>query len=456
LARTQRWTWSLVLAALCFVATWTARAEPRRLTLENAVALARQNPLARAAFDRTRAAAAQLDEARAARFPHATLTAFIGPSPEIKCAENSPDCTRTEPHEIKLRFQGVYGGVNAEILQPVYTFGKIDSAIDAAAGNVEMNQALAAGAADDMGLEAARAYLGVDLARELGEMLDDGHEKLTEATKTLAERLESGESDVTVQDRLRLETFTAEVLARQSEARESEATARYGLQALVGDADADTLGAPLEPLSLTLDTAKSYVERAGQSRPELRAAVRGVTALESLRNFERARLFPDLGIILGGSWTRAGGVADPPSAFANDPFNHSTAYAALVLRWNLEPVAQVARLARANAELERGRDLLAAARRQGDFTVLQAYTRATEAHARLDAAAAGEKSARGWVASVMQADAIGTITAKDMADAYLAYFTLHSRLLQSTYDFDLALFALRRAIGESLTLPPKR
>jgi outer membrane protein TolC len=451
---TRAKTWSLVLGALGFAWAGTARAEPRRISLESAVARARQNPLARAAFDRTRAAAAQVDEARGARFPHATVTAFVGPSPEIHCVPGT-DCAETTPHEVRLRFEGVFGGINAEIVQPLYTFGKIDGAIDAASGNLELNQALATGAAADMGLEAARAYLGIDLARELGEMLDDGSEKLAAATTNIAERLERGEADVTVQDRLRLQTFTAEIAARRSEARESESTARYGLQALVGDPDADTLGAPLEALSLPLDQAKAYVERAAQARPEVRAAERGVTALEGLREVERARLFPDLGVVVGGSFTRAGGVDDPPSAFANDPFNHTTAYAALVLRWNVEPAAQIARLARANAELERGRDLLAAARRAGDFAVLQAYTRVSEAHVRLDAATAGEKSARGWVASVMQADAIGTVSSKDMADAYLAYFTLHSRVLQSTYDFDLALFALRRAIGESALLPPK-
>jgi hypothetical protein len=55
----------------------------------------------------------------------------------------------------------------------------------------------------------------------------------------------------------------------------------------------------------------------------------------------------------------------------------------------------------------------------------------------------------------MQADAIGTVSSRDMADAYLAYFTLHSQSLQNTYDYDLAILTLRRAIGES-TLPPKK
>ena len=129
--------------------------------------------------------------------------------------------------------------------------------------------------------------------------------------------------------------------------------------------------------------------------------------------------------------------------------------AALVLRWTLDPVSQAARTARASAELERGKALQSAAERATNFAVLQAYTRVSEAKKRLEAAREGEKSARGWVASVLQADAIGTASARDIADAYLAYFTLHGRLLQSIYDFNVAIFSLRRAFGDS-PIPPEK
>lgn len=445
-----------VLAALCGLTAVPARAAVKRISLELAVDRARHNPLARAATEQTRAASAQLDEARGHRFPTATVTALIAPSPEIECDHtNTADCTRTKPDELGFHFKGVMGSVKAELTQPLYTFGKIDSAIDAASNNVQMNEALANGVAGDMGLEAARAYLGVDLARDLGSMLDDGAEKLADATKTLEDRLAQGDASVTVQDRLRLQTFTAELASRRSEAREAEATALAGLRALVGDPEVDTLGNDLEPLEVDIDQARAYLERAQHLRPETLAAEHGVSALEGLRDLERAKLLPDLAVVGGATWSRAGGVEDPHNAFAYDPFNLTTGYAALVLRWNIEPATQFARLAQANAQVERGRDLLAAARRAGDFAVLQAYSRAVEAKSRLDSANSGEKSARGWVASVMQADAIGTVSSRDMADAYLAYFTIHSSVLQSTYDYDLAVLALRRAIGES-TLPPKK
>jgi outer membrane protein TolC len=443
----------VVLAACGCFGALPAQAAVKHISLEAAVERARHNPYAQAALEQKRAASAQLDEARGHRFPTVTVTALVAPSPEIKCADQ--DCTRTNPQSLGFHFEGVLGTVKGELTQPLYTFGKIDSAIDAASNNVQMNDALAKGVAADMGLEAARAYLGVDLARGLGSMLDEGGEKLADATKTLAERLAKGDSSVTVQDRLRLQTFTAQLESRRSEAREAEATALAGLRALVGDTEVDTLGNDLEALAVDVDQAKSYLERAQRLRPETSAAEHGVMALEGLRDLERAKLLPDFALVGGAQWSHAGGVQHPPSAFGYDPFNLTTGYAALVLRWNIEPATQLARLAQANAQVERGRDLLAAARRQGDFAVLQAYSRAVEAKSRLDSASTGEKSARGWVASVMQADAIGTVSSRDMADAYLAYFTLHSQSLQSTYDYDLAILTLRRAIGES-TLPPKK
>jgi outer membrane protein TolC len=119
------------------------------------------------------------------------------------------------------------------------------------------------------------------------------------------------------------------------------------------------------------------------------------------------------------------------------------------MRWQVDPGGQLARVERADAELGRGRALYDAASRAGNAAVLQAHTRAVEARTRLDAAREGEKNARGWVASVLQADAIGTIDAKDLADAYLAYFTLHGRLLQSAYDWNIAVMTLKRSVGES-------
>jgi HAE1 family hydrophobic/amphiphilic exporter-1 len=343
----------------------------------------------------------------------------------------------------------VFGGVQASLTQPIYTFGKLSSIGRAAERAARATGLLEHKVAGDLAHQAAQAYYGVKLARELVWMLEDGMEQIEKAQKTLEERLADGSGDVTVQDRLRLETLVAEVRARLSEAREAEASALAGLRALVDDPAADVDDGLLEAVDYELAASPDgYVGRARDARPDLRAARLGADSVDALVAFEKSRYWPDLALIAGFNVTGASSVTDPPSAFANDPYNTIGAQLALVLRWKLDPASQPARVARAEAESHRAAALVEAAELGATFEVKRAHARAQQAKRRLEAVASGEKSAKGWVASVLQADAIGTASAKEMADAYVAYFTLRGRVLQSTYDWNVATVALRRAIGE--------
>jgi outer membrane protein TolC len=442
-------TRSTLLCAALFCAVllfaFRAAAAPRTLNLEQAVEAVRNNPVARAAVAAQRAAEAQAAEARGARWLHVQLTSFIAPSPEIRCEDAA--CTRTSPSEVRLAVHGVFGGVKLDVVQPVYTFGKLDAAARAGESAAQMMGALADGVVGDMAVEATRAYFGVELARELARMLEDGERQITKGKETIVERLAKGDADVTVQDRLRVESLLTEVSLRRSEAREKEFTALEGLRALCGKRDVDVAEAALLPIELELAKPDSYWQKARTGSPNLQAAEHGVAALTERTELERARWWPDLAVVGGVMVSGAQGVDDSPSAFANDPFNAQTAQIAAVMRWTVEPAMQGARVTRAEEEQRRGQALLEAARASVEFSVRDAHNRAVEANTRLELARQGEKSARGWVTSVLQADAVGTASARDLADAYLAYFTLHSRLLQSIYDWNLAVSALERAIG---------
>lgn len=442
----RHWAQALCLVVAVLSASELAQAAPRRLTLPEVIARVRDNPAARAADAERDVARARADEARGARWPRLTLTTFVAPSPEIRC--DNPDCTRTSPVDFGINLEGVFGGARVELFQPLYTFGKLDAAAAAGDNALAMQTALADRVEGDLVVEATRAYFGVAFARDMVAMLEDGARQIAKAKGTLAERLENGDAEVTVQDRLRLDAFETEVQLRASEAREREATALLGLRALCADAEVDIAEAALAPADKELGPADAEWQSAQSASPELRAARHGVAALEQQAALEHARWFPDLLVMAGATLTRAQGVDDPPSAFANDPFNTTRAELALVLRWNLEPAMQAARVARTRAEQARGQELAKAARVAVEFAVRDAYNKAREAGARLDTARQGEKSARGWVASVLQADAIGTASARDLADAYLAYFTLHSRVLQSAYEWNVALAVLDRATGK--------
>ena len=87
----------------------------------------------------------------------------------------------TDPSNFAFQFDGLFVGAQVDVTQPLYTFGKIAHARNAARAGLDAQRALADEAAGDLAVDAARAYWGVKLARELGVMLDDGIDEIDEA-----------------------------------------------------------------------------------------------------------------------------------------------------------------------------------------------------------------------------------------------------------------------------------
>ena len=77
-----------------------------------------------------------------------------------------------------------------------------------------------------------------------------------------------------------------------------------------------------------------------------------------------------------------------------------------------------------------------------------ARSEAQSAHDKVVAAGEGEKAARTWLASILQNEAIGTAEAKDLADAYIAWFQMRARWATSVFQWNVAVVRLGRATGE--------
>jgi outer membrane protein TolC len=433
-----------LLAGAVLLAAGPASAGPR-LTLAELTRRARAGPRVEAARFATRQAEGKLIEARGARFPRLEMRALAAPSPDISCID--PACTMTSPEEPTVALDGIYAGVDLALLQPLFTFGKLSAAERAARHGAAAVKNAESVVARDIAVEAARAYYGLKLARETSAELEDGVTALDKARKELAEQLASGKGGVTVQDRLRLDTVMAEARIRLAEAGQAEATALAAVQALAGDPTSDIDTAPLAPRAVRLASLERSADRALASRPELAALRHAAAGAEALADLEKARFFPDFLLMGTFSLARATGVDDPPSAFARDPFNTTSVGAVAALRWTLEPFSQRGRVVTARARHGEASAQLRAAGQAIRVDVARADAEARAARLELDAAAEGEKSARGWVASVLQGEAIGVIEAKELADAYIAYFALRARYLQAVHDWNLALVRLDRAVG---------
>ncbi len=158
---------SFCIVSLCMMLGTAAAAPPKRVDLPALLGRARLSPNPRAAAEAARAAHAKVDEVSLMWVPQLELTAVGGPSPRITCHPSSEMCISTEPSEQGTAFSGLAFHIDAKLAMPVYTFGKLSAGTEAAEAGARAADALAAAAANDAALDAARAYFAVKLAREL-------------------------------------------------------------------------------------------------------------------------------------------------------------------------------------------------------------------------------------------------------------------------------------------------
>ncbi len=429
---------AIVVSVLLTVST-AAHADPVKLTLDQVIARATANPkLQMAAADRD-AAVARVDEADAARLPKIKVTAFGTISPEINC--DDPKCLATSPANFAFRFSGFFGSAQLDVTQPLYTFGKIAHARAAARAGVDAQRALADEAAGDAAADAARAFYGLQLARELRGMLDDGIEEIDKALAEMKEN--NGGKDLSIQDRQRIAVLVATAKTQRADAAQAEAQALAGLRALIGSADADIVAGDLAPVVRELPPSID-----GGNRPQARAARSGAVAADALVEAAKSAYFPDLAVVGSAVIARAQGVTDPPSVFANDPYNRTGIGAVIGMQWTIEPWTTAAHVDKARADAKKAHALSELAALGATYDGRQALAEAAGAKERLAASTEGEAAARTWLASVLQAEAIGVAEARDFADAYVAWFQMRALLVTAEFQWNVAVIRLDRAVGK--------
>ena len=151
--------WAILLSS----ALTTAAEEPRRVGFEELVALALQNDPERAvAGAERRAAAAAVDLARWMRWsPRLSATSAFGVVPGARGnVYSSPDTPRD------LDDFGPFWRVRLDMSMPILSFGRLESAQQAAAAALASKDAKLGARRGDVAALAARAYYGYVLARQ--------------------------------------------------------------------------------------------------------------------------------------------------------------------------------------------------------------------------------------------------------------------------------------------------
>jgi outer membrane protein TolC len=457
----------LALLAFTLVALCSPPAAARRYTLPELIAKVNASyPGVQAARSGVDAADAQLSQASRLWWPTGQLTFGITGSPEVRCIDpvtGKPwtqggdqtralsSCIRTDVVDLRsgeqvLPYHGVAFNLGINLVQPLYTFGKIEAARKAAAAGLDVARAQVDKDRADVTFNVTRAYWLLKWARAATATLDDGISRLKEWVKKINDDIDKGKSTYTENDLVRLKLALDAAQLTSLDVEKALELGLSGLRMLTDDPDADIDDSDLDVVDLGEEPLSFFEDAARTHRPEARMLAAGMQAAHASKALQLANLFPDVGVAASFTYAYAQSVDDPYNGFMNHP-NALGAGLSLVLRYNLDVAERLATRTKAAAD-----ERQAIARRKqalgGIYIEIEnAWLDARAARRRSQLLGHSEKVARGWYNAVDENLQVGVADARDLVDAARNFFELRMRHLQSIMDVNMAAATLKQTAG---------
>ncbi|HEY3356938.1 MAG TPA: TolC family protein, partial [Polyangia bacterium] len=347
-------------------------------------------------------------------------------------------------------FAGIFLRTEVNLAWPIYTFGKLSSAIEAARAGVTAGQGRLAQARAQVELQLKQAYYGLKLARELKGTIDEGKGHLDSAYKQIKEQLDEGKGAATVTDLRRLQVLLADVDSRRLEVLRGEALALAGLHALIPvglPRDFDIDEEPLEGPPEAVKPLDDYLHVASMRRPEVKMLDAAVAARRAAIGVQKGTFYPDVLLVARFSYAYTSSADTPQNSFFSNPLNGLGFGGGLALRLSWDYGLKLARLSKARAELLETQALRRQALGGIDLEIAKARLELDEAQHRIDVTHKGERAAQAWLNAVAQNFGIGLAETRDFSDALMAFFQMRLRWLQALFDAQIAHASLIKAAG---------
>jgi outer membrane protein, multidrug efflux system len=395
---------------------------------------------------------AHADEALASSLriiPQGTATVLTGPAPEARGDFLKPETiVGTNRSLTGLR---PFVRIELQALQPIYTWGRLDAASEAARAGLSARELLVQDTTAQVQFRVVQLYWGVSLTKRLLAVASDVRKAVAEAAARVDKALKEGDETIALADRYRVDVFRGVVEARAAEAQKGLELARIGLAATLG-ADPERLAlkeAPLEPGAAAMPDRAAALAAAEQQRPDLRALDQAIAARDAEVKAEHAAAKPQFFIGAQFTYSYASNRDLQLNPWVSDYFNTLSLGAALGVRQDFAVPMLSARTQKAQSEraaLARQRDGLA---RLVQVQVDSALAELRAAQARLSAAQGALGSGKALFRSTGLDFETGLVEAKTLIDAYAVYVETQVTAAQSAYDLLVSRARLAQVTGEA-------
>jgi outer membrane protein len=387
----------------------------------------------------------QLGQAKAARFlPKFDLTWIVGPSPEAR-----GDGLNGESSWQNL---SVFSRAELSLVQPLYTFGKLAAAQNAASGGVRARLAGLDKSRHELELKVAQAYYLLMLANELWELAEEARTEIRKARDSIDEKLEEDTGEYTYTDLYRVDRFFYDVEENANKVEKGRALAVAALRVLMSlGRDEPVLLSEdrLKPVKADIQELAVYTRAAG-NRADLRQLGAGKGIRDAQTQAARSNLFPQIFLGGGFKYSRAPNRDDQNNPFLKDDFNFTQLGAVIGFKQSLAFAGNSAKFKKAQLERKKFEYLSSLANQGAELEIELIYRTLREAEANVSAAKKARRATRAWFVSARDGFNAGLEDAGELIDAVKEYGIIRAKYYNAVYEYNRAWAALQKATGQSI------
>lgn len=340
-----------------------------------------------------------------------------------------------------------------QIVYPVFSFGRIKDAKQAASHAIEGARYLHESQINRSIFEYKQLYLQIILLNRLKTVLDDANDKMKTVLQRAEKIYKKGTGEVLQKDLTRLKLFALELQKFNAEWLANKKTSGLALGHFLGERESLlVLEGDFPKVAESTRALEQLITEANQINPDLKAVGEGLQARRHQVEMEKGGVLPVLFLASRTELNYTSVRDQQQSSYAFDPYNRNWFAVVFGAKWDLDFGNRKAKVQRAEAELEKMQAKQSEAMTGIPLKVAMAMWDFEKQKVQMDISNKKYKEANKWSLSEMTAYTTGTGTAKDLIEALGAQLLTEKEMAEAEYSLCLAAARLAMEIGDQSTL----
>lgn len=436
-------------------ASTQAETDTIRVNLATFIELAsRESAMLSARQQQIRLAENRVGQAQNQRFvPRLEFTTAHGLVPAV--ASNDPNLPKGQYYlDPDLRNDwydwGVFTRAEVNTLQPIYTWGAINSAIEAARQGVHAAQAEYDIQLREYEIRLYELYYAMLLSYELKKLVEDAQKILDRAEEQLDNLLEQGDSDITEADVFQLRIFKYEFLSRVDEVNQNIEFLHSAWNIALNN-KSDILYLPaeqfLDPLNYDLRDVAYYEMTARIERPEVRQVESAFQAARYGLKANKTAYYPSIFMAFSAAYARTPNRPKQDNPFIINNTNYESIRYGFGIRQNLNFAVTRSAVSRSELQVRQAGYARQAVEDGLMLDIREKYRRMMMSLSRLTNNTGALQVSTEWLRMEQIDYDLGFGEVKNLIDAVKSNLELEVSQRQRIFDFNVSVGKLNTAAG---------